>query len=69
MEKMLERAVLFAYRRAAGLGADEIEALETALGVLFDARPDLEESDARRAVSAILADADVITQEPARRSA
>jgi len=58
MEKMLERAILFAYRRAAALGADQIEAFETALTVLFDARPDLEDAAARQAVAGILAAAE-----------
>lgn len=57
MEKMLERAVLFAYRKAAALGADNIEAFETALTVLFDARPNMDEGDARQAISSILATA------------
>jgi hypothetical protein len=51
---MLERAVLFAYRKATALGADSIEAFETALGVLYDARPDLEESEARSEISILL---------------
>lgn len=54
MEKMLERAVLFAYRRALALGADGIEAFETALSVLFDAQPDIEEGEARGALSSII---------------
>jgi hypothetical protein len=54
MEKMLERAVLFAYRKATALGADSIEAFETALGVLYDARPDIEESEARSEISTLL---------------
>lgn len=55
MEKMLERAVLFAYRRVIALGADGIEAFETALSVLFDARPDMDDAEARLAISGILA--------------
>jgi hypothetical protein len=54
MEKMLERAVLFAYRRALALGADGIEAFETALSVLFDAQPDMDEAEARAAISSII---------------
>jgi hypothetical protein len=55
MEKMLERAVLFAYRRVIALGADGIEAFETALSVLFDARPDMDDAEARVAISGMLA--------------
>jgi hypothetical protein len=54
MDKMLERAIRFAYRRAAALGADAIEAFETALIVLFDARPDLGEGEARSTLALIL---------------
>lgn len=56
MEKMLERAIMFAYRRAASLGADNVEAFETALGVLFDACPDLDEGDARSTLAGMLAE-------------
>jgi hypothetical protein len=55
MEKMLERAVLFAYRRVIALGADGVEAFETALSVLFDARPDMDDAEARVAISGMLA--------------
>ena len=55
MEKMLERTIMFAYRRAAALGADNVEAFETALTVLFDARPDLDEDDARSTLAGMLA--------------
>jgi hypothetical protein len=55
MEKMLERAVVFAYRRALALGADEIEAFETALDVLFDARPGIGEDAGRALLRAMLA--------------
>jgi hypothetical protein len=54
MEKMLERTILFTYRRTLALGADEVEARETALGVLHDARPDLDEYDARATLAAML---------------
>jgi hypothetical protein len=54
MERMLERAVLFAHRKAISLGADPIEADETALRVLFDAKPHLEESEARADLGEIL---------------
>ncbi|MBV9522605.1 MAG: hypothetical protein JO010_07420 [Alphaproteobacteria bacterium] len=55
MEKILERAIIFAYRKATVLGADSIEAFETALLVLFDACPDLDDADARSALAGILA--------------
>ena len=54
MEKMLERAVLFAYRRAIALGADGIEAFETALDIVFDARPDIEDDAGRGIVTTII---------------
>jgi hypothetical protein len=54
MEKMLERAVLLAYRRAVALGADGMEAFETALGIVFDARPDIEEGVGRGVVATIV---------------
>ena len=54
MEKMLERTVVFAYRKALALGADEVEARETALGVLYDARPDLDEREARASLTAMI---------------
>jgi len=54
MEKMLERAVLFAYRRALALGADGMEAFETALEIVFDARPDIEDSAGRGVVATII---------------
>jgi hypothetical protein len=73
MEKMLERAVLFAYRKATALGADSIEAFETALGVLHDARPDLEESEARSGIAILLetalADPSATTVEPVENRA
>ncbi len=53
MEKMLERAVLFAYRRAIALGADGVEAFETALDVVFDARPNIDDDDGRSIVAAM----------------
>lgn len=55
MERMLERAVLFAYRKARWLGADPIEAFETALPIVFDARPDLDEGEARAIIAEMLA--------------
>ena len=54
MEKMLERTIRFAYRKAVALGADEVEAHETALGVLYDAQPDLDEYEAMVMLSAML---------------
>ncbi len=69
MEKMLERAIVFAYRRASALGADDVEAFETALTVLYDARPDLDEQDARTTLSGILAGSPPRNGEGAARSA
>ncbi|MDB5409113.1 MAG: hypothetical protein JWL84_4025 [Rhodospirillales bacterium] len=57
MEKMLERAVIFAYCRALTLGADEIEAFETALDIVFDARPNIDEEAGRAILRTMLADA------------
>jgi hypothetical protein len=54
MEKMLERTIRFAYRKAVALGADGVEAHETALGVLYDAQPDLGEYEAKATLSAML---------------
>jgi hypothetical protein len=58
MEKMLERTIRFAYRKAATLGADGVEAHETALGVLYDAPPDLGEYEAKATLSAMLGEPD-----------
>jgi hypothetical protein len=55
MEKMLERAVIFAYSRALTLGADNIEAFETALDIVFDARPDIDEEAGRAILRTMLA--------------
>lgn len=54
MEKMLERTVLLAYRRALALGADGMEAFETALDIVFDARPDIEDDAGRDVVATII---------------
>lgn len=66
MEKMLERAVLFAYRRAMALGADEIEAFETALDIVFDARPDIEDDAGRSLVTTIIRAASDAEQPPVK---
>jgi hypothetical protein len=55
MEKMLERAAVFAYHRAIALGADDLEGFETALEIIFDARPDIEDDAARDMLRAMLA--------------
>jgi len=54
MEKMLERTIVFAYRKALTLGVGEIKAREAALGVLYDACPGLEECVAKATLSAAL---------------
>jgi hypothetical protein len=64
MQKMLERAVLYAYRRAIALGADGIEAFETALAVVFDARPDIDDDAGRGVVATIIAAAGDAGQRP-----
>ena len=55
MEKMLERAVLFAYRRVIALGGWHRGIRRRHCPVLFDARPDMEDSEARNVISNILA--------------
>jgi hypothetical protein len=66
MEKIFELTVLFAYRRALALGADDMKALKAAQSVLVDAKPDLEETEARIMVASILAAAiDLAATRPA----
>ena len=54
MEKIFELTVLFAYRRALAFGADDRSASKAALSVIFDAKPDLEETEAHIMLSIIL---------------
>jgi hypothetical protein len=70
MEKMLERAAVFAYRRAIALGADDLEGFETALEIIFDARPDIEDDAARDMLRAMLAAAPQLSErDPTMRAA
>ena len=54
MEKIFELTVRFAYRRALAFGADDRNASKAALSVIFDAKPDLEETEAHIMLSIIL---------------
>ena len=54
MDKIFELTVRFAYRRALAFGADDGDACKAALSVIFDAKPDLEETEARIMLSIIL---------------
>jgi hypothetical protein len=54
MDKIFELTVRFAYRRALAFGVDDRNAFEAALSVIFDAKPDLEEAEARIMLSIIL---------------
>ena len=54
MDKIFDLTVRFAYRRALAFGADDRNAFKAALSVIFDAKPDLEETEARIMLSIIL---------------
>jgi hypothetical protein len=54
MDKIFKLTVRFAYRRALSFGADDRNASKAALSVIFDAKPDLEETEAHIMLAIIL---------------